>query len=346
MLLPSHALLGNVSKSAYPLHSYSLEFPFIDTPFENRFWNYGGDTLVDLRNSRILLTADRQHQRGWVWSKQPMSGNAWVVDVEFKVQGTSGAFHGDGFAFWYTADKENQGPVFGNKDYFKGLGVLFDTYKNSHYHPFNFPYVSVQVNDGTQSYSAFTDGKQGEVGGCSASFRNVQWSTYARIEYVKNDFLRVSVSVDGANQWTECVYMEDPPSLPDNGYLGFTSHTGDATDNHEILRVVTNGLTNPKAYKLSLNHLNAINDAIAQVAKSGSSAGNALRLEGGSFDSSQGIFGEAFLLVMGVGSFFVIALGGFLYWKKRQGGGKEGGSLGVSLGFSGGGHKASYSKRF
>jgi hypothetical protein len=38
---------------------------------------------------------------------------------------------GDGFAFWITRECLRSGPVFGNMDYFTGLGVIFDTYPNS-----------------------------------------------------------------------------------------------------------------------------------------------------------------------------------------------------------------------
>ncbi|KAJ3240421.1 hypothetical protein HDU81_003820 [Chytriomyces hyalinus] len=303
-------MLGNVTQSnSYPLHSFSLGWPFLDTPFNSKYWNYGGDTAVDNNRRRISLTrTERQHQRGFLWTKNPLTGSAWVVDVEFKVHGTAGAFHGDGFAFWYTTEKEQSGPVFGSKHPWNGLGVFFDTFKNSNYHPFNFPYISVHVNDGTQLYHTESDGKQGEVGGCSSKFRNRDNPTFARIEYVKYDYMRVSVSVDGDNTWTQCAYLENAV-LPDNGYLGFTSHTGDATDTHDIIKVVATGLTNPKAYKLNMDHLAKVADIVKNQARSS---------EGGSFDSQSGMFGEALLLVIGAAGLCLVGLGAFLMWKKKK----------------------------
>jgi mannose-binding lectin 2 len=50
--------------------------------------------------------------------------------VEFKT-GKHPGLAGDGFAFWYTTEKEMEGPVFGNKNGFNGLGIFFDSYMNT-----------------------------------------------------------------------------------------------------------------------------------------------------------------------------------------------------------------------
>ncbi|KAJ3372771.1 hypothetical protein HDU91_002131 [Kappamyces sp. JEL0680] len=63
---------------------------------------------------------------------------SWAVEFGFSVN-HDGALSGDGFAFWVTPQKEVSGkgerpilgPVFGNQDFFNGLGIFFDTYANS-----------------------------------------------------------------------------------------------------------------------------------------------------------------------------------------------------------------------
>lgn len=35
------------------------------------------------------------------------------------------------FAFWLTEERAQTGPVFGSKDYFTGLGIMFDTFANA-----------------------------------------------------------------------------------------------------------------------------------------------------------------------------------------------------------------------
>ena len=74
------------------------------------------------------------------------------------------------------------GPIFGNTDYFTGLGIFFDTFQNiDHSHHHKHPYIYVMQNDGTKSYipDAETTGDASkqvlpgahENSGCSYEFR-------------------------------------------------------------------------------------------------------------------------------------------------------------------------------
>lgn len=82
-------------------------------------------------NKCIRLTADAQSQDGNLWSAQPVASQSFVAEFSFSVS-YKGSLSGDGFAFWITTQPGRNGPVFGNQDYFTGLGVMFDTYGNSH----------------------------------------------------------------------------------------------------------------------------------------------------------------------------------------------------------------------
>ncbi|KAJ3287992.1 hypothetical protein HK104_008369 [Borealophlyctis nickersoniae] len=179
---------------------------------------------------------------GWLWSKLPFTTPSWVIEFEFKVHGAPQALHGDGFAFWFTAQKESLGPVFGSQDLFTGLGVFFDTYANGH-HPHSFPYVNAMIGDGKTHYDHGKDGKPNEVGGCPADFRDKSWPTKAKIKYVRNEMLQVQLNIRGDDTWEDC-FIAYNVSLPGVGYLGFSAWTGDVHDNHDIIRIVSNGITN------------------------------------------------------------------------------------------------------
>lgn len=58
-----------------------------------------------------------------------MSRN-WDLVISFKVHGKGKELFGDGFVIWYTRDRLADGPVFGSKDFFSGLGIILDTYSN------------------------------------------------------------------------------------------------------------------------------------------------------------------------------------------------------------------------
>ena len=55
----------------------------------------------------------------------------WELQFQFSVNGRGKEqLHGDGLVMWYARDRNQLGPVFGNKDYFHGLAIILDTYSN------------------------------------------------------------------------------------------------------------------------------------------------------------------------------------------------------------------------
>ncbi|ORY32752.1 hypothetical protein BCR33DRAFT_723408 [Rhizoclosmatium globosum] len=297
--------------NSFPLKSYSIEWPFIDLPpFNNRYWDFGGDTVVDINSQTISLTREIPNQAGWLWSRQQLASNAWSIDIDFVVHGRSGYFHGDGFAFWYTKTKQQSGPVFGNQDHTEGLGVFFDTFKNGK-HDFLFPYVTVQLGDGVKGYDFKTDGKSGEAGGCPAyDFRNRDWRTVARVEYLAGESLKVFLNVKGENKWELCTQISGV-TLPSFGYLGFTAHTGAAFDNHNILRVTTSGMphTPPGSSKDSAAAASS-KDSRKIRKDSGTSTRN------GSFSGERGFLEGFGMWVVGVFGVCVVGVAGLVAWKR------------------------------
>ncbi|KAJ3071442.1 hypothetical protein HDU98_005336 [Podochytrium sp. JEL0797] len=295
---------------SFPLSAYSISWPFIsEESLDNRFWNFGGNTIVNMQDESISLTRQKPNQVGWLWSKQQLSSNAWSVEFDFKVHGTTSAFHGDGFAFWYTKEKQEKGSVFGNRDKATGLGVIFDTFKNGK-HSFTFPYVSVQIGDGTTGYHFQSDGVDSQAGGCLApDFRNKNWKTKGKVEYVAGDYLRVSLNVKGEETWEECALIKDV-TLPSYGYIGFTSHTGAASDTHDILNVSTNGLPNSKpSSPPRVKSAEIINDGVKLK--------NDNTYRGGSYDNgNRGLWEQAVLILIGVFAICLVIVGLLMAWKK------------------------------
>lgn len=61
---------------------------------------------------------------------QPVNVKNWDLQVHFKVHGKGKDLFGDGFVIWYAKDRLQNGPVFGNNDFFHGLAIILDTYSN------------------------------------------------------------------------------------------------------------------------------------------------------------------------------------------------------------------------
>jgi len=225
----SHQPLG----SLYPQHS--LVHPFLDG-IEIPNWEYGGATLVT--DDYIRLTPDRQSRQGMLWNKVTFEPSAkekypdFEAIIQFKVHGQGVKFFGDGFAYWYTKDRMQPGPVFGNQDQFAGMGIFFDTYSNTNQG--RQQYISVMLGDGTQHYDHDKDGGEAKIAGCSQRFRSVRPedpNVFVRIVYEKQ-ILRLYLDTNGEG-FEEC-FVVRRVFLPRGYYFGLTAATGDLADNHDI----------------------------------------------------------------------------------------------------------------
>lgn len=235
-----HGMLDDIKR--IPLRTHSLHTPYLDSDLQSRWFDFGGSTVIRA-DQYIRLTAHHPSEAGWLFSRVPLTATNWEVEFEFKIHG-SGNLFGDGMAFWVTKDRAEQGPVFGMKDRFEGLGIFFDTYKNNR-PGVVFPYVMAMVGDGQTTYDQGNDGKANELAGCSArGIRNVDFPTKARVTYFQDKELTVDLMYKNEDEWTRCFQVPNV-KLPSVSYLGFSAETGELSDNHDIISVDTKNLYSP-----------------------------------------------------------------------------------------------------
>lgn len=186
--------------------------------------------------------------------------------MEFSIAG-KGNLHGDGFALWVTKERAQPGDVFGHADRFEGLGLFFDTYKNNR-PGVVFPYVMAMIGDGKTTYDRANDGKANELGGCSVSrdrhgrggeantqqargLRGSSVPSKAKLTYIKDESLSLDLQYKTEGTWTKCFDLKAsssmPLKLPNQAYLGFSAHTGELSDNFDIIDVQTKNLYSPRA---------------------------------------------------------------------------------------------------
>lgn len=225
-----------------PIRTHSLSTPYLDSDMQSRWWDYGGTTVVRA-DQYIRLTGQHPSESGWIFTRVPLTATNWQVELEFKIHG-SGSLFGDGMAMWVTKERAEQGSVFGMKDRFEGLGIFFDTYKNNR-PGVVFPYVMAMVGDGQTPYDQANDGKANELAGCSArGLRNADFPTKAKITYFQDKSLTLDLIYKKEDEWTRCFEVPNI-KLPSVTYLGFSSETGELSDNHDILKVDTKNLYSP-----------------------------------------------------------------------------------------------------
>lgn len=95
------------------------------------------------------------------------------------------------------------------------------------------------IGDGKTQYDHNNDNKATVAGhGCEANIRGSKEPIRARITYFKNDVLELKFTDNTDKGWQTCFVLSNV-TLPQSGYLGFSSATGDLYDNHDIYRVMT-----------------------------------------------------------------------------------------------------------
>ncbi|EYC20050.1 hypothetical protein Y032_0023g842 [Ancylostoma ceylanicum] len=222
----------------YYKREHSLTRPYQGAGMEIPYWNIQGSSMVS--SQQIRLTADEQSRRGAIWNMQQVWSRDWEFQVSFKVTGSTGDLFGDGMAIWYVSEPNQMGPVFGGKDYFRGLGVFLDTYSNHNGpHSHGHPYISAMVSDGTLHYDHDKDGTHTQLGGehtgCEAKFRNKDHETQILIRYV-GDTLSIFTDISGKYEWKLCLSVNNV-QLPTGYYFGISAATGDLSDNHDVIGV-------------------------------------------------------------------------------------------------------------
>lgn len=222
-----------------PLRTHSLYSPYVDSTLQSKNWDYGGDTIIDT-NRYVRLTQDRGGERGWLWSRTPLEAENYEITVEFAIDGESSTHHGDGMALWLTDERAEMGPVFGSRDYWHGVGIMFDTFANTP-HKYVFPRIMIMENDGTMRYNNDRDGDDQDLAACTKQLRRVPVETRLRLTYIRHVYLELAIQNHEWNQWSTCFFLPNI-TLPERPYLGFSASTGEVTDAHDIVSISTNSI--------------------------------------------------------------------------------------------------------
>lgn len=217
------------------LTTHGLKTPYIDhNTFKPKNWYLAGNTLIK-NDAYIRLTSDNQHQVGSMFSNLPIQAESFEMELTFHLHSKSTNLFGDGFGIWFIDQKSDIGDVFGAKNYFQGLGIFVDTYKNGRRG--HFPYVNLMLGDGKTAYNKDNDGYNTRLAGCTASglMNPSSEVTKARIVYIKDGYFSLDFNYNNKHEeWKNCVTLTDI-KLPQIKYLGFTAETGDLSENVDVI---------------------------------------------------------------------------------------------------------------
>lgn len=149
-------------------HTFQPPFQDVDTTGNriiNDNWRTSGTAVVN--SNFIRLTPDRQSKKGAIWSRRAVGVPYLSLVFKFRISGQGKMFFGDGIGLWIVQQSfYNEGDLHGFQEKFVGIGIIFDTFKNTE-NLASHRDVTVLVNDGSKTYELMTT----DVQGCAANVR-------------------------------------------------------------------------------------------------------------------------------------------------------------------------------
>lgn len=253
-----------VSYNHFPEAHHSMKPPLDRTQV---YWNFGGSTVVTRK--LIRLTPDTQDRRGWLWNEYPIESENWEMEFHFEAY-SNPHFGGDGFGFFIMSGDQDptfstepdflNGPIFGMKSDFQGVGVMFDVYDNDNKR--NNPSVFVLDNmQGDREFNHDNDYEDdmekttpehvpGHVGSddtayrahkCVADFRNSGKSNKALVKYL-HKVMHVYIDSQEGEGYKFCLAVEMNHSFVDY-HFAFAAATGQVADIHDLKEVTVRYLS-------------------------------------------------------------------------------------------------------
>ncbi|KAG0358373.1 legume-like lectin family-domain-containing protein [Gamsiella multidivaricata] len=195
------------------------------------FWSHHGNSFV--AQDFIRLAPSVPGLKGAVWRLSANEYKEWEVDMSFKIYGQS-HLGGKGLAFWYTQEHAVEGPIFGSKDQWKGLGVFLDTSDPANQRMNSVIYGI--MNDGSKKFPANPTANQMSFGGCIRDYKNTPSPVVLRISYIGRT-LRVSVDTHYKGKKFVTCFEQKDLDLPTGYYFGVSAEAAEigTPDDHDLL---------------------------------------------------------------------------------------------------------------
>ncbi|KAF9569953.1 hypothetical protein EC968_002395 [Mortierella alpina] len=214
---PSKPALDTVPPAESRRYDYkqSLKKPFMYNG-AIPFWGQHGNSFVAL--DFIRLAPSVPGLKGSVWRSSPNEYKEWEVEFSFKAFG-QGQVGGKGLAFWYTQERAIEGPVFGSKDLWKGLGVFMDTSDPANQRSNSVIYGI--MNDGTKKFPANPTANTNSFGGCLRDYKNSPVPVVVRVSYVGGT-LKVSADTHSKGKKLVTCFEQKDLELPIGYHFGFS----------------------------------------------------------------------------------------------------------------------------
>ncbi|KAG0334138.1 hypothetical protein BG004_000540 [Podila humilis] len=222
---------GSVVPAAGRRYDYkqSLKKPFMYSG-ELPYWDNMGNSFV--AQDFIRLAPSVPGLKGSVWRKTPTEFNEWEVEFSFKAFGQS-TVGGRGLAFWYTKDHGVNGPIFGSKDQWTGLGIFMDTSDPANQRSNSVIYGI--MNEGNKRFPSNPVANGNSFGGCLRDYKNSPNPVVVRVSYI-GQILRVAVDTHNRGRKMITCFEQKDISLPSGYHFGISAEAAEhgTPDDHDL----------------------------------------------------------------------------------------------------------------
>ena len=175
-----------------------------------------------------------------MWSNTAVGVPSFFSIFDFRISGTSKTVFGDGIAIWIVKDGfyAHTGQHGFTQDFY-GVGVIFDTFRNTE-HPHKD--VAIVVNDKTRTWESMMQ----SVNGCDGAMRyyagpetrfSINDKSRAKI-YMNDTHIGLQVDLKNSGRWEECALVTLEGLSEDwlrHAHIGVTASTGQLSDNHDVM---------------------------------------------------------------------------------------------------------------
>lgn len=216
-------------------------------PFQPENWIKLGNPLFD-QNSAVLTTRKRPGpQRAALWNPNPfVYRQGFNITLRTKITAASGPKTGKGLGLWLLEKPDDApigelGPVYGSRDYFRGLGIVLDTIDDDKRR--NNPSISAHYLNGTVPYSHADDGVKTQLAGCVADYRRAE-VVATRVAY-NGTTLTVHVDLGGNNRFQKCLEVPLTMRTDRDWYMGVSAETIASEypqETHEVVAIEVTGV--------------------------------------------------------------------------------------------------------
>ncbi|KAG0010804.1 hypothetical protein BGZ80_001175, partial [Entomortierella chlamydospora] len=223
-ILDTQSALTSATEGRRYDYKQSMKKPFL---YEGKIPSWSHQGTRDF----VRLAPSVPGLKGSVWRSTPNDYKEWEVEFSFRAHGQS-YVGGKGLAFWYTQDRAVDGPVFGSKDKWKGLGLFMGTSDPANQRL--TPVIYAYMNDGAWSMPN-NPVLENNFGGCLRDFKNSPTPVVVRVTYVDRT---LKVSVDTLNKGKKMLpcFEKEGIYLPPGYYFGISAESAETgtADDHDL----------------------------------------------------------------------------------------------------------------